>query len=138
MRKRQKAFTLIELMITVAIVAILATIAYPSYRSQILRSHRSEAKTALLQAQVEQEKYFLQNNTYGGQSNIGPKLGLKTGDLTANGYYKITITATNGGTGYTAVADAQTTGGQDQDTGCTQLGIDQTGTKTPSGTCWTR
>ena len=63
-RKYQKGVNLIELMIVVTIVAILGAIAYPSYRNQLMRSHRSEAKAALLQIQVAQEKWFLQNNAY--------------------------------------------------------------------------
>ena len=68
MKKTQYGFTLIELMITVAIIAILAGIAYPSYLSQVRRSNRTEARTALLQAQVAQEKFFLQYNRYAGNS----------------------------------------------------------------------
>lgn len=61
---RQRGFTLIELMIVVAIVGILATIAYPSYRDSILKGRRAEARTALLELAQQQERYMTQRGTY--------------------------------------------------------------------------
>jgi type IV pilus assembly protein PilE len=62
---RHDGFTLIELMITVAIVAILATIAYPSYRNAVIRSNRADAQQALLQAAQNMERYFATNGANG-------------------------------------------------------------------------
>ncbi len=64
MRKKMRGVTLIELVVVVAIVALLATVALPSYRQFQLRSHRVEAKAALLNLAAAQEKFYLQNNTY--------------------------------------------------------------------------
>ncbi|MGR8952981.1 MAG: type IV pilin protein [Gammaproteobacteria bacterium] len=50
-------FTLIELMVTVAIVSILAMVALPSYNEYVMKSRRSDAKAALLDLQIKQEKY---------------------------------------------------------------------------------
>lgn len=60
----ERGFTLIELMITVAIVAILAAVAYPSFTEQIARSRRSECRSGALATMQQQERYFGQYNTY--------------------------------------------------------------------------
>jgi len=62
--KKPYGFTLIELMITLAIVAILAAIAYPSYREQVARGRRSEAQIALLDAAQWMERQYTLGNRY--------------------------------------------------------------------------
>ena len=66
----QRGFTLIELMIVVAIVGILASIAYPAYQDSILKGRRAEARTALLELMQQQERYMTQRGTYLVFSNI--------------------------------------------------------------------
>ena len=67
-----KGFTLIELMIAVAIVGILAGIAYPSYQDSVRESRRADAKGALLGFANSMERYFTENNTYvGAPANAG-------------------------------------------------------------------
>jgi type IV pilus assembly protein PilE len=69
---KQKAFTLIELMVTVAIVGILASIAYPTYQDSVMKSRRADAKGALLMYANTMERYFTVNNTYvGAPTNPG-------------------------------------------------------------------
>lgn len=60
----QHGLTLIELMIVLAIVMILATLAYPTYAGYITRTHRIEGQVALLDTMQQQERYFMRNNTY--------------------------------------------------------------------------
>ena len=64
MKAFQKGFTLIELMITLAIVAILATIAYPAYNDYVIKSNRVEAKRTLLTAAQFLERRYSTQNTY--------------------------------------------------------------------------
>lgn len=64
-------FTLIELMITVVIVAILAAVAYPSYQRYVIRSNRSEAQQFMLDVANREEEYFLNNRLYVDLSTLG-------------------------------------------------------------------
>ena len=64
MTQNQKGFTLIELMISLAIVAILVAIAYPAYNDYVFRSRRADAKTALVTAAQYLERNFSTQNTY--------------------------------------------------------------------------
>jgi type IV pilus assembly protein PilE len=63
-RKHQLGFTLMELMITVAIVGLLAAVAYPSYTSSILKGKRAQGRTALVELIQQQERYLTQRNCY--------------------------------------------------------------------------
>lgn len=74
--KLQKGFTLIELMITVAIIGILASVAYPSYREYVNKSRRAEAKTTLIAAQQWMERFYTENFRYDENS-----AGTKPSDL---------------------------------------------------------
>lgn len=69
--KSANGFTLIELMIVVAIVAILASIAYPSYTSSVIKGKRAEGRAALTELMQQQERYMTQNNSYCAFSNSG-------------------------------------------------------------------
>lgn len=137
MRANQTGVTLIELMIVVAVISILAAIAYPSYQTQVRRSHRTDATAALLQIQVAQEKYFLQNNSYGTLAQLVPtSLGLRTSGadiVTTNGYYRVDFSAQ---TATTFTARATPIGGQASDS-CGTYTISHTGTRTPTTSgCW--
>ncbi|WP_332740297.1 type IV pilin protein [Hydrogenophaga sp.] len=62
--RRSSGFTLVELMITVAIVGILGALAYPSYLESVRKGRRAEARAALLNLLQQQERHLTQNNTY--------------------------------------------------------------------------
>ncbi|MEO8388360.1 type IV pilin protein [Polaromonas sp.] len=64
--KQMRGFTLMELMIVVAIVGILAAVAYPAYTSSILKGKRAQARTALAELLQQQERYLTQRNCYLG------------------------------------------------------------------------
>ena len=93
--KKHSGFTLIELMIVVAIVAILATVALPSYQRSVEQTRRTDAKIALVTAVTAQEKWYFQKGTYSTDVN---DIGGDSGSLiSSEGYYAITIT--NAGAG---------------------------------------
>ncbi|OLB14919.1 MAG: hypothetical protein AUH10_03130 [Gammaproteobacteria bacterium 13_2_20CM_66_19] len=132
---RMRGVTLIELMVVLAIVAILSSLAVGSYRRYVLRANRTDATSALLRTQVAEEKFFLQNNAY--TTNV-TTLGLAS--PTTNGFYTLVVAA--GSTGNIATsfkATATATGTQTQDTSCQTLTIDDQGLRNsaPSTTdCW--
>ncbi|MDO9423977.1 MAG: type IV pilin protein [Methylobacter sp.] len=128
--KRSSGFTLIELMIVVAIIGVLASIAYPAYTEYVIRAKRSDGKAALLQVQLAQEKYRANNVSYGTLAQIGVSA------TSPDGHYTIAVSG-NTATAYTATA---TPLAPFADAKCGALGIDQAGVKTAgSGTvanCW--
>lgn len=69
--REEKGFTLIELLITIAIIGILAAIAYPSYQESVRKTHREEAKRTLLEAAQHMETYYAMNLTYTGAISAG-------------------------------------------------------------------
>jgi len=160
MKRNQIGFTLIELMIAVAIIGILASIAIPSYQDSVKKSRRADAKSALLSLANAMERHFTETSSYcdvgGGSGAATTDCGtatLDTGTPTNIGYaiptetasfYTITIsqvsninTTTKQGSGYTL--RAVPAGAQSGDK-CGTLTLKQTGEKThSSGTlaeCW--
>lgn len=132
-RHKAAGFTLIELMITVAIVGILASIAIPSYRSYILKSRRAEAMTELTKAQTIIERCYGANFTYMGACSPTSPV------TTPTGFY--TITASSGATTYGFTATAVLS--QASDTTCATLTLDQANQKlgydsssTAQPICW--
>lgn len=131
---RQRGFTLIEVMVTVAIVAILASVAMPAYRSYITRSRVPTAFDALSSYASRMEQAYQDTGRYDTTANVGvcaPTLP------TANNF-TITCVISNGGQGYTATA---TGSGVMSGYGYT---INNTGTRVTTahpngtnGTCWT-
>ncbi|MEW6352829.1 MAG: type IV pilin protein [Pseudomonadota bacterium] len=139
MKKHQIGFTLIEMMIVVAIIGILAAIAYPSYQDSVRKGRRAEAITALYQMQLAQEKWRATHTSY---TTTLSDLGFSTANIPSSGttYYQIAVTAASS-TGFTATATAQSAGGQNQDkagsVSCTPLTITQNGPDlTTQAACW--
>lgn len=128
-KKNVRGFTLIEVMVTVAIVGILASIAYPSYLSQIRKSRRAEAQATLLNIASKQQQMILDTRSYASTTSA---LNL-TVPATVSQNYTVSITV---GTATVPTFSALATplGAQAADS-CGTMGVDQGGTKTPSS-CW--
>ncbi|GAB2461157.1 type IV pilin protein [Comamonas humi] len=132
-------FTLIELMITVAIVGILAAIAYPSYAEYVRKSRRAEAQSVLMDIGTRQQQRLLDTRTYAGAtppSDADTQTALTALNTSVppsvSASYTLSIAA--GGTPPTFTATATPTGNQARDT-CGTLSLTHTGAKSPS-TCW--
>ncbi len=129
---KQQGFTLIEIMIAIAMVAVLTAIAYPSYSGYLQSSRRTEATAALTKIANLEERYYLDNNSYGDLSD----LSLSSPYYTDNSYYLITISSAS--STFTLTATAKNA--QAADTDCATFTLDQDGTKGSStsnvSTCW--
>jgi len=128
-----KGFTLIELMIVVAIIGVISAIAYPSYDSYMKKSRRADAKIALQKMADKQERFYLQNNTYTtNTANVG-------GTGTDENYYVLSIDSADvNGFALRATAVAGGPQGTDNTTNsgdCTVIQLDSLGAKTPAA-CW--
>jgi len=135
MRKYMSGITLMELMIVIVIIGILAAVGYPNYRDFAARAKRNEAKAALLQVAVNQERFYLNNNSY---TTDLTQLGFQASPFdTETGSYRITVGLANANT-YTATA-AFLLGG-DEAGKCAALTITAAGVKgsSPLTDCWTR
>jgi type IV pilus assembly protein PilE len=99
---RRRGFTLIEVMIVCAIVAVLAAIALPSYLSSIQKSRRTDAKSALIGAAGQMERYFTERNTY-ATAALGTTAGAVYPSTSLNGYYTLSF-ASQTATTYTLSA----------------------------------
>lgn len=140
---RRQGFTLIELMIAVAVIGILAAIAYPSFKSQLLRSRRADAMAVLTAVTQAQERYRANRSTF--TRSLTDLLGPDAGRATK--YYDVIINPLSDdaamATGYTATAEPKDT--QTADTGCGSLSIEVRGASVnylasgaDAGRCWAR
>jgi type IV pilus assembly protein PilE len=140
---RTRGYTLTELMITVAVLAIIVAIAMPAYTSQMQKSRRADARNALLDIAGREERFLSVANAY---SNVTTDVGY-TGawpQNVFNNYYSVTVTVPDpafvgNGPSYTVTATA--IGAQLSDASCTSFTLNQigvqgsTGAATPA-TCW--
>ena len=144
--KQQQGFTLVEVMVVVGIIAILASIAIPSYQQYLLRSNRAIGKSLLIEVQSRQESYFSDRKRYAADLKLlnypASKIFYVGGDGnatidSAGSLYKIEMTKAED-TRYTVTATPQ--GRQEQDLECKVLTLRHTGKKEANGSqgakCW--
>lgn len=123
--------TLIELMVTVAIVGIMASVAYPSYQQYIVRANRSEAQQFMMEVANREEEYLLNNRRYG--TCCAPTTSPNDLNLTVPShiqtFYTVTVAVTTTPPAFTITATPKTGTAQASDP---VLGYTSLGTKTPA------
>ncbi|HWZ62919.1 MAG TPA: type IV pilin protein [Steroidobacteraceae bacterium] len=134
-------FSLIELMVVVAIATILLSIAIPSYMSQVRQSRRTDAKTALLDLAGREESYFSTSVNGANYTATPGNLGYAGAwpVVVGGGYYQVTVCVVNSGGGgacapsaqpgpsYTVIATPVAGQSQVKDTQCTAFAVDSVG-----------
>jgi type IV pilus assembly protein PilE len=138
-RIRQLGFTLIELMITVAIIAILAAIAMPSYQDYLRKGRRADAQSFMQEVVARQQHFLLDRRAYGTDITTATSAGGLGMSIPSNvsNFYAVTIATDNTTAPPSFTVTATPSGNQAYDK-CGTLTVDQRGVKTVSGsgTCW--
>lgn len=127
-----RGFTLVEILVVIAIIGILASIALPQYNEYTRTSHRVDAKSALTQAASAMERYYTERQSY-----VGATLGSGTSDVykatSPDNYYTLAL---GNQTASTYTLTATPSGSQTSDT-CGAFSLNQAGVRTPSTAgCW--
>lgn len=135
--KGSSGFTLIELMVVAAIIAILMAIAIPSYRRYVVRANRTDAQRALMDLSARQERAFYSNSKYVDLATLGANSSV------AGTNYSMSVVASSSSSAYTLTATA--TGTQKtSDKQCQTLTVTNTGAQGSTGTtandpvCWSK
>lgn len=133
-RERCAGFGLMDVLIALAIVAILATLAYPDYREHLARGRRMDAVTALLGVQVAQEQWRANHPEYAALADL---VGVAA--QSAEGYYELRVLRQSAA-GFLATAEPRADGPQ-QDDACGVFALDQRGPVYEAyaeAACWRR
>lgn len=129
---RQRGFTLIELMIGTVVAMLLIVQAVPSYKSFVLRTRRADAKVALLNLQVLQERYRMSNASYATLAQLGAAA------KSPQGHYDLAVTSQTA-TAYSITATAAAGSSQADDLSCRVYSINQDGpdrSTAQAAECW--
>jgi type IV pilus assembly protein PilE len=121
-----RGFSLIELLVAMAIAGLLAAIALPSYNQLVTRAQRQDARLALLRLQHQQEIVFANHLSYSRRADRNPP-GPALPERSEQGHYLLALRIAADGMSYTALARADPAGRQASDLHCAWLSIDETG-----------
>ena len=130
MKTRTRGFTLIELMIVIAVLALLVGIGYPSYQDQVRKSRRAEGMGELLELAERMERFYTDRETYAG-ATLGTAATNIYPTTTDGGYYTLSIVSQDA-VAYTVSAAPTTKAKQNKDK-CGTFTITSLGVKTVSG-----
>jgi type IV pilus assembly protein PilE len=120
--------TLLELMVTLAVLALLCAIAWPGYGAVMQRAQRIEARLALLELQHAQERHYLRYFAYTDRLEEATSTGgLGRSARTATGAYSLSVRLRNAAQGYVAEAVVHPDGRQAGDATCARFTLDETG-----------
>jgi len=149
-RRTAAGFTLVELMVTVVIASILLAVAIPSYTTQVRKSRRTDARSALLDLASREERYLTLNNSY---TNVAGNLGYAGFPQTVgSGYYQVKVASAVAATAtapptFLLVATPVAGTSQAKDSSCQYFSVDNTGNEqsfnsssgtgtNTTSTCW--
>lgn len=125
---RSRGFSLVELMVALAVVAIVSAVAWPGYGALLRRAQRNDARIALLRIQSLQEAHYATHLRYA--SRLGSQADADTlpvADRSDAGHYRLSLAVSEDRQGYSVIATARPDDPQARDRGCRQLAVDEIG-----------